>query len=642
MYNAARVLLATPPTGDDRLINYTWPLSATDTPPLWLTAVGRNGIWPIALLLNDSQPRPPSLLPFCQSPFKVKHPLDRPSRPWSVAFLLVIALVLIHNGFSIYHNWNPAAQHRNWFASLKISSQPEFRQNQSFFLLFATLSLLALYLAFALVMAGYFSHNSWESPWAIIQAILALAVAVTFVLAAIQCVVGLQVFRWKQQPFELLFAVASIAVMLFLLAWVCVVGWQLVSPKYDGLFFVFRSVHPGSGLAAFVPVTFLLAVFYVWAVTHLRRLKLSETRCPAVPAVFSDHDCVPKQLNEALNLTFCDWRETVAVSLLFLLTVFLFRPGPSLRSLETANFDHFYSILMILVYGFLLFTAVRFLTVWRRLKALLHRLNWHPIGRIVARLPKDVSWLPMLQSGGMEQAEVTLARSRAKLSEMIASSGIDENLLQSLKAVEPGLNGRIVEFLRAKSCGMLDSAYNFGELQRELKKISALLIANVLMARWPNSDSTGLATEEKPNKREIVLPKEEFERLAEEFAALRFVAFIRYVILQLRNYLTFLSVAFLLAVISFNSYPFQPHHTLTTFLTAVFFIWGTLVVIAFLQMSRDPVLRRMGSPGKLSGAVIWRAISFGGVPLITILASQFPSVGRFLFSWVQPALEAVH
>ena len=648
VYNAGRVLLTEERETTSRkqykpqLINYTWPLTATDTPPLWLTAVGRNGIWPIALLTGSRQPAS-SVLPVRQSPFEVPRPLERPSRPWSVGFLLVIVLVLAHNGFSIYHNWKPTVQHRNWFSSLKISSQPEFRQNQSFFLLFATLSLLSLYLAFALVMAGYFSHNSprGKSCWLIAHAILAFLVAVTFVMTAIRCIAGLQIFWWWQQPFELLFAVASVEVLLFLVGWLCAVGHQLVSPKYAGLFFVFRSIHPGSGLAAFVPVTFLLAVFYLWAVTHLRRLKLSETRCPAIPAVFSDHDCVPKQLTGALDLTFCDCSETVIASVLFILTIFLSMPWRSLRSLEAANFDLFCSILMIIVYGFLLFTAVRFLTVWRRLKRLLHRLNWHPIGHIVARLPKDVSWLPMLHSGGMEQAEVTLARSRAKLSEMLASPGIDENLCQSLKAVEPGLNGRIVEFLRAKSCGMLDSADNFGELQRELKKISALLIANALMARWPNSDSTGLAADEKPSKREIVLPREEFERLAEEFVALRFVAFIRYVILQLRNFLIFLSVAFLLAVVSFNSYPFQPHHTLTTFLTVVFFVWATFVVIAFLQMGRDPVLRRLSSQGKLSGAVMWRAISFGGLPLITILASQFPTLGRFLFSWVQPALEAV-
>ena len=641
VYNAGRVLLATPPTGHDRLINYTWPLTATDTPPLWLTAVGRDGIWPIALLLNDSQPRPPSLLPFCQSPFKVKRPLDRPSRPWGLAFLLVIVLVLAHNCFSIYHNWHPAVQHRHWFAFLNLSSQPGFRQNQSFFLLSATLSLLALYLSFALVMGEYFSRNSWDSPWVIIQAILALFVGVTFVMAAIRCIGGLQIFRWWQQPFELLFAVAFLMTMLFLLGGLCAVGWQLLSPKYDGLFFVFRSIHPGSGLAAFVPVTFLLAVFYLWAVMQLRRLKLGETRCPPLPAVFSDHECVPTQLTDALNLTFCDWRETVAASALFLVTGFLAIPWKNLRSLETGDFDHFCLFLIILVYGFILFTAARFLTAWRHLKRLLHRLNWHPIGHVVARLPKDVSWLPMLQSGGMERAEVTLARSRAKLSEMIASPGIDDNFRLSLKAVEPVLNGRIVEFLRAKSCGMIDSAGNFRELQLKLKKISALLIANILNARWPNGDATGLTADEKPNKREIVSPHEEFERLAEEFVALRFVAFIRYVILQLRNFLMFLSVAFLLAVISFNSYPFEPHHTLTTFLTVVFFVWASFVAIAFLQMSRDPVLRQLSGGGKLSGAVVWRAVSFGGLPLITILASQFPALGRFLFSWVQPALEAV-
>ena len=640
VYNAARVLLARPPTGDDGLINYTRPLGATDTPPLWLTAVGREGTWPIALLLGGNQ-QASSLLRFSQSPFSVPHPLERPSRSWSVAFLLVIVLVLGHNGFCIYHNWNRTAQRRNLFASFEISSQPEFRRNQSFFLLIATLSLLALYLSFAMVLAGYFSHNSteWQSTWFLLHAVLAVVVAGTLVMVAIPCIAGLQIFRWRQQPFELAFAVASIAVMLFLLGWFCAVGWQLVSPQYEGLFFVFRSIHPGSGLAAFLPVAFLLAVFYLWALTNLRRLRLSETRCPALPVVFSEPGCVPEQVNDALNLSICGLWEATAVSLLFVLTVFL--AWRNVRSLETAGFDQFYAFLVILIYGLLLFTAARFLTVWRLLKAFLHRLNWHPIGTIVARLPKDVSWLLMLQSGGMEQAEVTLARSRAKLSEMLASPGIDNDLRQRLSAIEPGLQSRIAEFLRAKSCGKTECAANFIGLQTELQKISELLIANVLMTRWPNGDTTGLAADEEPGKAEVALSREEFARLAEEFVALRFVAFIRYVMLQLRNYLAFLSVAFLLTVISFNSYPFEPHHTLTTFLTVVFFILGAFLAIAFVQMSRDSVLRRLGNEGKLSGAVIWRGISFGGLPLITILASQFPTLGGFLFSWVQPALEAV-
>jgi hypothetical protein len=37
-----------------------------------------------------------------------------------------------------------------------------------------------------------------------------------------------------------------------------------------------------------------------------------------------------------------------------------------------------------------------------------------------------------------------------------------------------------------------------------------------------------------------------------------------------------------------------------------------------------------------------RLVSYGALPLLTVLASQFPAIGRFLFSWVQPAIEALH
>ncbi|HWZ81140.1 MAG TPA: hypothetical protein VNW47_00865 [Terriglobales bacterium] len=37
-----------------------------------------------------------------------------------------------------------------------------------------------------------------------------------------------------------------------------------------------------------------------------------------------------------------------------------------------------------------------------------------------------------------------------------------------------------------------------------------------------------------------------------------------------------------------------------------------------------------------------RLVSYGALPLLTVLASQFPGIGRFLFPWVQPAIESLH
>jgi hypothetical protein len=67
-------------------------------------------------------------------------------------------------------------------------------------------------------------------------------------------------------------------------------------------------------------------------------------------------------------------------------------------------------------------------------------------------------------------------------------------------------------------------------------------------------------------------------------------------------------------------------------------------VIMFAQMDRDALLSRINNTraGHIEPGLFLHLASYGGIPLIALVASQFPSVGRFLFSWVEPALEAIH
>jgi hypothetical protein len=49
------------------------------------------------------------------------------------------------------------------------------------------------------------------------------------------------------------------------------------------------------------------------------------------------------------------------------------------------------------------------------------------------------------------------------------------------------------------------------------------------------------------------------------------------------------------------------------------------------------------TPGKTNYfEVAWRLLSVGAIPLIAILASQFPIIERFVFSWIKPTLESLH
>ena len=70
----------------------------------------------------------------------------------------------------------------------------------------------------------------------------------------------------------------------------------------------------------------------------------------------------------------------------------------------------------------------------------------------------------------------------------------------------------------------------------------------------------------------------------------------------------------------------------------------TVILLVFVEMERDATLSRITNTktGKLSGVFFQRVLSYGTLPLLTVLASNFNGVGRVLFSWIEPALKTIH
>jgi hypothetical protein len=125
--------------------------------------------------------------------------------------------------------------------------------------------------------------------------------------------------------------------------------------------------------------------------------------------------------------------------------------------------------------------------------------------------------------------------------------------------------------------------------------------------------------------------------------ALRFVELIAQVNRQLKNNLEFIAGGLILAVISLNSYPFEPHHSMTSVMTFYFFGVSAAFLLVFMQMSRNTIISYLNNttPGKLDGN-IFHLLSMGGLPFLAVISSQFPSIGGFIFAWVKPALETLH
>jgi hypothetical protein len=132
------------------------------------------------------------------------------------------------------------------------------------------------------------------------------------------------------------------------------------------------------------------------------------------------------------------------------------------------------------------------------------------------------------------------------------------------------------------------------------------------------------------------------ERICGELIALPFVSYIRIVLLQMRNMAVFLTIGSVLGWLSLNSYPFQSPRMLNALRLIVLAIITLCMTMVLAGVSKDSILSRMTrtEPGKLDRSFVIHLATAGGLPLITVVASQFPSVSRFLFSWLEPTLAA--
>ena len=125
--------------------------------------------------------------------------------------------------------------------------------------------------------------------------------------------------------------------------------------------------------------------------------------------------------------------------------------------------------------------------------------------------------------------------------------------------------------------------------------------------------------------------------------ALPYVCFIQVTCRQIENLLVFLSVGFVLTLVSLNSYPFQSGHVLGWFMAGLLIAMGLAVGFVLASAERDMVLSRLNgtAPGKIGKDFYMNLLSYGALPVLTVLAAQFPAIGSFLFSWVQPLLQTL-
>jgi hypothetical protein len=175
-------------------------------------------------------------------------------------------------------------------------------------------------------------------------------------------------------------------------------------------------------------------------------------------------------------------------------------------------------------------------------------------------------------------------------------------------------------------------------LQIRMADTAGYLVSDFLTPEWRKQEELVVSEESRVEKEKLPFPR----ALAEEYVSLVYVNFLQSVLLQMRSLVVCAAGMYVLIVCSINIYPFEPHPALQVLAVGLIVIMGAIVGFVYAEMHRDSILSRLTSTnaGELGWDFWWKFISAGAVPVFSLLAVQFPEIGRFLFSWLAPALQS--
>lgn len=176
-------------------------------------------------------------------------------------------------------------------------------------------------------------------------------------------------------------------------------------------------------------------------------------------------------------------------------------------------------------------------------------------------------------------------------------------------------------------------------LQKEMARTAAVLIRDVLKPEWAEEPALVVSVEERIERPPLTM----FRALAEEFAALVYVNFLVSVLLRIRTLVICAGGIYVFLVLSMNTYPFEPRPALQSLAVILLLLMAAAVGYVYAEMHRESILSHLTStePGEL-GMDFWiKFLSAGAIPVFSLLAAQFPSINQFLFSWLEPALQAM-
>ena len=613
-------------------------------PPVWITVVSRTGYWPVAVIDSTedifcgSHKLLQSLSSYTPKGFEVKSP----GRVWIFLFIAFSFLFLLYSATVWVANVNRDWQIRRWIATFWLKPLEPGCPGRAFYLLSTLLCLLGFYSA--LVLPFFRVQTRMEPDIYVLAIVISILTTLLLVKATIFPLVVLWNFR--RSAYARLSLIPSLAFVLFVLA----LGLEIFSrsPHSEDFFFAYRSLDAANGVSPVFPLLLILAGLFCWAWVHLRRLVIFAERRPLLPSLGANasNSCsfarsvrdLEKDLRKAVySPLFEVWRLSGAL-LVFCFVVIVLREY--LQSIESSMYDWLYCGALGLLLSLVFLTWSRFLKIWWCFRAFLEQLERHPFRFSFSSFPAEHSWSPLMQRGIMQRTYALEAHALA--------NALRRNSVAPLGGPIPDqiqmLQTRVEKLLEIVGRGNRVPSGTIIELYIQLRAMAVSFRNELLSNDWKQGSSESLNVKQKREPRAALDKKKQKAILANEFFALPYVFYIRFILLHMRNLLLFVVTGVVLAMLSINSYPFQSHHLLGWTMAIVLVVLGTGVGIVFAQTNRDAIVSRISDtkPGELDFVKFaTKMIAYGALPVLTLVSSQFPAVSHALFFWVQPALESL-
>jgi hypothetical protein len=480
-------------------------------------------------------------------------------------------------------------------------------------LLVAGISLLAAATGVLLAVAA---SPLWSNPYALLQRFLAHPApwAYLLVLAAMYAFLVREVARaagggrprpatgWAWASSWTAGGVLALVLLVLAVFRLCVPGDQIQ-------LFYLRARAFSSGLSPLVPLGVLTGALYFWLWSELKRRRLMvrlTSFCPLEslcdPAITG---CAPT-LQSLRGLLTRTWPQEIST---LLLPVIAFVPPVyylwwTVQPVaEPRPCGRLFILLLAVAYALSALSFYRFVRLWQGAFRILNRLdNASPeVAEAFEGIAKDLDWKPLKSFGWQIPPFKTLSLSVVKLRGLVAAG----------RVVVAGYPAALDDPLRA----VFENEQDGGSAEEMANRIR---IEKIFLKACQD------------------LRDQVDNPAVKQFLAVRVAAYLRYVFAHMRSCLIGALSCGLLALIAVTVYAFEPKHfvSLAAWLALAFAVAATLWI--FLQMDRNPTLSRIGgtSVGQVTFDRVFVAnlLTYVGIPVLGLVATQFPAVGKLLGS----------